>query len=422
MPNVYVNKINISQQNKSPKAMPVLDTSSQNKFLQCKADMANNAAQRAETPRPNNTGMPDNLKAGIESLSGFSMDDVRVHYNSSKPATVQALAYTQGTDIHVASGQEKHLPHEAWHVAQQMAGRVSPTTNINGMPVNDNAALEHEADVMGEKAAQCKEYDRLISTCCKVKKNVAQCKGQKDIEEKMGAQLGIKEEIEDYGGLCGGWSLLMLKNPEKAVEIWTAFENKSVADESDLEIFGDVIRDQLCLSQADEEDESEDDEFESAKVCLEQNFFGRREYDAGRTYKYFVDAPNDTLSVSDVLCSNPDMTKEEYKKEKVRLCIATKAFLIKQVFEMAKYGGKWILSTDDHYMSIAFDESCEKGIVSATNETGIVGFDNIESLVRILMKESKWYDSDSYAADGNLVFKCCKKQVDDTVWTSLSRI
>ena len=114
--------------------------------------MANNATQRAEAPRPNNTGMPDNLKSGIESLSGFSMDDVRVHYNSSKPATVQAFAYTQGTDIHVAPGQEKHLPHEAWHVAQQMAGRVSPTTNINGMPVNDNASLEHEADVMGEKA------------------------------------------------------------------------------------------------------------------------------------------------------------------------------------------------------------------------------------------------------------------------------
>ena len=117
----------------------------------------NSAVQRAEAPRPNNTGLPDNLKSGIESLSGFSMDDVLVHYNSSKPATVQALAYTQGTDIHVAPGQEKCLPHEAWHVAQQMAGRVSPTTNVNGMPVNDNAALEHEADVMGEKAVQCKE-------------------------------------------------------------------------------------------------------------------------------------------------------------------------------------------------------------------------------------------------------------------------
>ena len=103
-------------------------------------------------PKKNETGMPDNLKAGIEDLSGFSMDDVRVHYNSDKPATVQALAYTQGTDIHVAPGQERHLPHEAWHVAQQMAGRVEPTTEVGGLPVNDNPALEHEADVMGAKA------------------------------------------------------------------------------------------------------------------------------------------------------------------------------------------------------------------------------------------------------------------------------
>ena len=152
MQNIYLKKNDISQCNVNNAKYSVYDSSSQGESLQRKADLTNNAAQRAAIPRPNNTGMPDNLKAGIESLSGFSMDDVRVHYNSSKPATVQALAYTQGTDIHVAPGQEKHLPHEAWHVAQQMAGRVSPTTNINGMPVNDNAALEHEADVMGEKA------------------------------------------------------------------------------------------------------------------------------------------------------------------------------------------------------------------------------------------------------------------------------
>ncbi|MBR5411967.1 MAG: DUF4157 domain-containing protein [Fibrobacter sp.] len=152
MSTTYAQKQATTQKKDASSASSVLDASSQSETLQRKADMANNASQRAEAPRPNNTGMPDNLKAGIESLSGFSMDDVRVHYNSSKPATVQALAYTQGTDIHVAPGQEKHLPHEAWHVAQQMAGRVSPTTNINGMPVNDNAGLEHEADVMGEKA------------------------------------------------------------------------------------------------------------------------------------------------------------------------------------------------------------------------------------------------------------------------------
>ena len=158
----YSKKIEPIQKATQNTASSVLDTSSQSESLQRKADMANNAAQREEAPRPNNTGMPDNLKSGIESLSGFSMDDVRVHYNSNKPATVQALAYTQGTDIHVAPGQEKHLPHEAWHVAQQMAGRVSPTTNINGMPVNDNATLEHEADVMGEKAVQRRGWKDVV--------------------------------------------------------------------------------------------------------------------------------------------------------------------------------------------------------------------------------------------------------------------
>ena len=156
MKSTYVQKSSTVQKTSSSKAATVLDSSAQGISLQRKADMANNAMQRDDAPRPNNTGIPDNLKSGIESLSGFSMDNVRVHFNSSKPATVQALAYTQGTDIHVAPGQEKCLPHEAWHVAQQMAGRVSPTTNINGMPVNDNVALEHEADVMGEKAVQCK--------------------------------------------------------------------------------------------------------------------------------------------------------------------------------------------------------------------------------------------------------------------------
>lgn len=102
--------------------------------------------------KKNETGMPDNLKAGIEDLSGFAMDDVRVHYNSDKPATVQALAYTQGTDIHVASGQEQHLPHEAM-ACGPADGRSCGTYDRNGgLPVNDNVGLEHEADVMGARA------------------------------------------------------------------------------------------------------------------------------------------------------------------------------------------------------------------------------------------------------------------------------
>jgi len=101
----------------------------------------------------NQTGLPDNLKGGIENLSGIAMDDVKVHYNSAQPAQLNALAYAQGINIHIAPGQEKHLPHEAWHVVQQKQGRVKPTMQMKGgAAVNDDKGLEHEADVMGARA------------------------------------------------------------------------------------------------------------------------------------------------------------------------------------------------------------------------------------------------------------------------------
>ncbi len=104
--------------------------------------------------KENRTGLPEGLKKGMESLSGYSLDHVKVHYNSNRPAAVNAHAYAQGADIHLAGGQEKHLAHELGHVVQQMEGRVKATTNIAGLAVNDNPALEREATVMGERALQ----------------------------------------------------------------------------------------------------------------------------------------------------------------------------------------------------------------------------------------------------------------------------
>ncbi|MDZ7589249.1 MAG: DUF4157 domain-containing protein [Rubrivivax sp.] len=97
-------------------------------------------------------GMPGALKAGIESLSGADLSGVKVHANSDKPAQINAMAYAQGNDIHLGPGQEQHLPHEAWHVVQQRQGRVQATVQMAGLAVNDDAGLEHEADVMGARA------------------------------------------------------------------------------------------------------------------------------------------------------------------------------------------------------------------------------------------------------------------------------
>lgn len=121
------------------------------------------AEEEPVQPKENKTGLPDNLKSGVENLSGHSLDDVKVHYNSSQPASLQAHAYAQGTDIHVAPGQEKHLPHEAWHVVQQKEGRVQPTKQLKGTTnINDDAGLEKEADVMGAKALSAVNYGSQI--------------------------------------------------------------------------------------------------------------------------------------------------------------------------------------------------------------------------------------------------------------------
>lgn len=99
-------------------------------------------------------GLPDGLRANMQAMSGIDLSDVRVNYNSDKPQQVGAHAYAQGTDIHLAPGQEKHLPHEAWHTVQQAQGRVRPTHQLksSGVAINDDAGLEKEADVMGAKA------------------------------------------------------------------------------------------------------------------------------------------------------------------------------------------------------------------------------------------------------------------------------
>lgn len=162
-----MNRTSIFQQAKPDNYFP-----SGNRVLQRRGDLSNRELTRSENGQrqltdnnsniktgdkgsvENRTGLSDSLKGGLESLSGMDLSGVRVHRNSSKPARVNALAYTHGKNIYLGPGHEKHLPHEGWHVVQQMRGRVNPTTQVKGMSINDDVGLEQEADVMGVKAMQ----------------------------------------------------------------------------------------------------------------------------------------------------------------------------------------------------------------------------------------------------------------------------
>ena len=116
------------------------------------------AVQRSPSEE-NRTGLPDGVKSKMEASFGADFSAVRVHPNSTKATEVDALAYTQGADIHFAPGQFKPessagqqlLGHELTHVVQQNQGRVKPTREVAGLPVNDDPGLEKEADEAGKK-------------------------------------------------------------------------------------------------------------------------------------------------------------------------------------------------------------------------------------------------------------------------------
>lgn len=173
----------------------------------------------------NSTGMPDDLKQGIESLSGQDMSDVKVTYNSDKPAQLQAHAFANGNDIHLAPGQEKHLPHEAWHVVQQKQGRVQPTTRVNGAPINDDKNLESEADKMGQKALQLKSNNSNNLDISQKTSSIFQLNNSiKDQIDKDITALGKAKTIGDIANVINnstfdkGEAVTKLENTEKGIK------------------------------------------------------------------------------------------------------------------------------------------------------------------------------------------------------------
>lgn len=106
--------------------------------------------------------MPEAVQQKMESAFSADFSDVRIHAGSARAVALGALAYTQGSDIHVAPGRwapetmpgQELLGHELAHVQQQREGRVRATAQMKGVALNDDPALEREADVMGARAAR----------------------------------------------------------------------------------------------------------------------------------------------------------------------------------------------------------------------------------------------------------------------------
>src|SRR5688500_8047953 len=144
---------------------------------------ARREASAPAAPRlPATGGLPEGLRTVMEAMSGFSLADVVVHRNSAEPARLGAAAFTKGDQIHVAPGQERHIPHEAWHVVQQKQGRVRPTLQMKGAGISDDPALEEEANRMGARAADAETSHARPDAALRVEKAEA---GRPAIQRKI---------------------------------------------------------------------------------------------------------------------------------------------------------------------------------------------------------------------------------------------
>jgi hypothetical protein len=96
--------------------------------------------------------LPAALSAGIASLTGVDLAATKVYRSSPEPSKYNALAFASKGSIHLAAGQDKHLPHEAWHLVQQAQNRVKVDSRIGNVGLNADQRLESEADRMGPAA------------------------------------------------------------------------------------------------------------------------------------------------------------------------------------------------------------------------------------------------------------------------------
>lgn len=131
-------------------------------IVQRKVEGAGATDARIALAEPTGGGqpLPAHVRRIMEHVLGVDFSSVRVHVGP-EAAAAGALAYARGNDLYFSPGHYDPssqrglalIGHELAHVVQQAQGRVRPTLHAGGLAINDSAALEHEADELGARAA-----------------------------------------------------------------------------------------------------------------------------------------------------------------------------------------------------------------------------------------------------------------------------
>ena len=119
--------------------------------------------QKKQDSGVSSSKLPEEVQAKMENSFSQDFSGVNIHENSSSARNINAMAYTQGSDIHFAPGEyqpssqpgQELIGHELTHVVQQKQGRVGQgEVHGKGLEINMDPMLEKEADDAGKLASQ----------------------------------------------------------------------------------------------------------------------------------------------------------------------------------------------------------------------------------------------------------------------------
>lgn len=156
--------------------------------------------QMDEQESINSTGIPDNLKAAVEYMSGYSLDHLRVHYNSDKPEALGMSTYTENEHLYVATGAEDFLARELWRVTEQLSAGAEVIQKDKEKAEKEKEEIEktdstyfevEDAAVQGELAKKLAEQDIIE----KVKQEINTAQDLQSTETLKEAQ---KQAIQAY--------------------------------------------------------------------------------------------------------------------------------------------------------------------------------------------------------------------------------
>ncbi len=211
-----------------------------------------------EQPEASGPSMPDRVRVKMERALGADFSKVKIHANSPQAAKLDARAYTQGNDIHFSarayrpftrSGQEL-LAHELAHVVQQRQGNVKPSIEVNHRPINDDPALETEADSIGRSVStgQFNIRSALPRAHSLGSAGITGPQSQPVIQRVGGVKFGIREaereglrDSEAYQAFAQIVNTYKQEKKDEKAQATQRFNTGSTADTSRQDTYSDEL-------------------------------------------------------------------------------------------------------------------------------------------------------------------------------------